>query len=151
MQNDGGRTWPATGTNPVRLGYKWVSNATGSTFPGVVRTPLASDVAPGQTVTLSIPVVAPVYPTNYTMYLDLYKENEFAFADKGIAPDDTPIGVAVDFKASYLVGGAPSFSAGETTTVSIVVTNAGRGTFPVTSSYPIDLAYHWATVGGANV
>src|SRR5207253_8134538 len=39
--NDGGRVWPATGVNPVRLGYKWVSNATGNTFPGANKSPLA--------------------------------------------------------------------------------------------------------------
>ena len=151
VTNDGGRTWPATGTNPVQLGYKWVSNATGNIFPGLTRVPLGADVPPGQTVTLMIPVVAPVYPTNYTMYLDLYKENEFAFADKGVAPDDTPTGVSVDFKATYNVQGAPTFAAGQTTAVPVTITNAGRGTFPVTSSYPIDLGYHWTTPNGVSV
>src|SRR5439155_18564385 len=139
VQNDGGRPWPASGTNVVRLGYKCVSNATGNTFPGANRVSLPSDVAPGATVTLVIPVTAPAYPTNYTMYLDLYKEHEFAFADKGIAPDDTPTGVAVDFKATYLVQGAPVFTAGQATTVPVTITNSGLGVLPTTNSYPVDL------------
>ena len=151
VQNDGGRTWPAFGVNPVRLGYKWVSNATGNTFPGLTRVNLPADVLTGQTVTLTIPVIAPVYPTNYTMYLDLYKENEFAFADKGVAPDDTPTGVSVDFKASYSPLSVPSFGAGQAVAVPLLITNLGKGTFPTTSSYPINLAYHWATVGGQSV
>ena len=57
--NDGGRVWPATGTNPVRLGYKWISNATGNVFPGANRAPLAVDVQPGATVNLVIPITAP--------------------------------------------------------------------------------------------
>jgi hypothetical protein len=148
VTNDGGRAWPASGLNPVRLGYKWVSNATGNTFPGANKVSLPADVAPGATITLAIPVTAPVYPTNYTMYLDLFKENEFAFADKGIAPDDTPTGVSVDFKATYLVQGAPVFTAGGTTTVPVTITNAGLGVLPTTSSYPVDLGFHWYTLGG---
>jgi hypothetical protein len=151
VANDGGRVWPAGGVNPVRLGYKWVSNSTGNTFPGANRTSLAGDVQPGQTVTLNVSVTAPAYPTNYTMYLDLYKENEFAFADKGIAPDDTPTGVSIDYKAGYAVQGQPAFTSGATTTVPITITNGGLGVFPTTSSFPVNLAYHWATVGGASV
>jgi N-acetylmuramoyl-L-alanine amidase-like protein len=154
--NDGGRTWPATGTNPVRLGYKWVSNATGNVFPGANRSPLAVDVQPGTTLNMVIPVTAPVYPTNYTLIIDLYKENEFAFADKGVAPDDTPTGVSVDFKAAYNVPvgavlTAPSFTAGQTVTVPVIVTNTGQGTFPTTSSYPVNLGYHWYNSAGAAV
>src|SRR3989442_4826659 len=109
------------------------------------------DVQPGQNVTLQIPVVAPPYPTNYTMYLDLYKENEFAFADKGIAPDDTPTGVSVDFKAGYQLGSQATFTAGQTTTVPVTITNLGRGTFPVTNSFPINLGYHWTSATGQTV
>src|SRR5207244_13359963 len=79
VANDGGRVWNATGADPVTLGYKWVSNATGNTFPGSVQVPLPFDVQPGMNVNLQIPVTATVYPTNYTMYLDSYKQNEFAF------------------------------------------------------------------------
>lgn len=156
VTNDGGRVWPAAGPNPVRLGYKWVSNATGNTFPGANRSPLAVDVPPGQTLNLVIPITAPVYPTNYTLVIDLYKENEFAFADKGVAPNDTPTGVSVDFKAAYSVpvGGvltAPAFTAGQVASVPVTVTNAGRGTFPVSSSYPVNLGYHWYNSAGAAV
>jgi hypothetical protein len=156
VTNDGGRVWPAAGVNPVRLGYKWVSNATGNTFPGANRAPLAVDVPPGQTLNLVIPITAPVYPTNYTLYIDLYKENEFAFADKGVAPDDTPTGVNVDFKAAYNVpvGGvltAPTFTAGQAASVPVTVTNTGQGTFPTTSSYPVNLGYHWNNSAGVPV
>jgi hypothetical protein len=154
--NDGGRVWPSAGTNPVRLGYKWVSNATGNVFPGANRSPLAVDVQPGTTLNMVIPITAPVYPTNYTLVIDLYKENEFAFADKGVAPNDTPTGVSVDFKAAYNVPvgavlTAPSFNAGQTVTVPVTVTNTGQGTFPTTSSYPVNLGYHWYNSAGVAV
>src|SRR5438445_129930 len=148
--NDGGRTWNATGAGPVKLGYKWVSDATGNTFPGPSLVPLPADVAPGQQVRLPIVVTAPQYPTNYTLYLDLYKENEFAFADKGIAPDDTPTGVSVDFKAGYQWS-APALTAGQTATVPVTITNLGRGIFPVTNSFPVNLGYHWLSASGQTV
>ena len=151
VANDGGRPWNASGAGPISLGYKWVSNATGNTFPGNVQVPLPFDVPPGQQVTLQIPVTAPVYPTNYTMYVDLYKQNEFAFADKGIAPDDTPTGVSVDFKAGYTFNATPQFTAGQTTTVPVTINNLGKGTFPVTNAYPVNLGYHWTTPAGATL
>ena len=151
IANDGGRVWNAAGTGPVQLGYKWVSNATGNTFPGVNRVSLPGDVQPGQSVTLQIPVTAPVYPTNYTISLDLYKQNEFAFADKGVADDDTNTGVSVDFKAGYTFNALPKFSPGQTASVPVTIRNMGNGTFPTTNAYPVQLSYHWSTAGGANV
>src|SRR5256886_8507366 len=151
VANDGGRIWNAAAPGPVQLGYKWVSNATANTFPGANRISLPSDVQPGQTISLQIPVTAPVYPTNYTMSLDLYKQNEFAFADKGIADNDTNTGVTVDFKAAYTFNSVPQFTAGQTATVPVTIRNMGNGTFPTTNAYPVNLAYHWTTSSGANV
>ena len=151
IANDGGRVWNAAGAGPVQLGYKWVSNATGNTFPGATKVSLPADVQPGQTISLQIPVTAPVYPTNYTMSLDLYKQNEFAFNDKGVADNDNTTGVSVDFKADYTFNSIPKFTAGQTTTVPVTVRNIGNGTFPTTNAYPVNLAYHWASVTGTNV
>ncbi|MEK6620107.1 MAG: N-acetylmuramoyl-L-alanine amidase, partial [Chloroflexota bacterium] len=149
VRNDGGRTWNAAGTNPVKLGYYWISTATGNRFEGALKMSLAQDVAPGQQVTLNIPVTAPVYPTNYTHVFDLYKENEFWFKDKGLRPDDTPVTVSTDFKATYQVGSPlPKLEAGKTVIVPVTVTNTGKGTFPVTSSYPVTLGYHWYDAAG---
>jgi N-acetylmuramoyl-L-alanine amidase-like protein len=151
LANDGGRVWNSAGAGPVQLGYKWVSNATGNTFPGTTRVSLPADVQPGQTITLQIPVTAPVYPTNYTMSLDLYKQNEFAFADKGVADNDTNTGVSVDFKAGYTFNATPQFTAGQTTSVPVTIRNMGNGTFPTTSAFPVNLSYHWTTASGASV
>ncbi|MDQ2969356.1 MAG: hypothetical protein M3R37_13715, partial [Actinomycetota bacterium] len=112
---------------------------------------LPGDVQPGQTITLQIPVTAPVYPTNYTMSLDLYKQNEFAFNDKGVADNDTNTGVSVDFKAGYTFNALPKFAAGQSATVPVTIRNIGNGTFPTTNAFPVNLAYHWTTPGGANV
>jgi hypothetical protein len=85
------------------------------------------------------------------MSLDLYKQNEFAFADKGIASNDNNTGLSVDFKAAYTFNATPQFTAGQTTTVPVTIRNIGNGTFPTTSSFPVNLAYHWTSTSGANV
>ena len=149
VRNDGGRTWPATGTNPVKVGYYWLSTSTGNRFDAPSRIALPRDVAPGQSVTLTLSITAPVYPTNYTLVLDLRKENEFWFRDKGLAPDDTQVTVGTDFKARYtLPATLPPFESGKIATVPVVVANTGLGTFPVTNSYPVTLGYHWYDARG---
>src|SRR5207247_2857265 len=110
-----------------QLGYKWVSNATGNTFPGANRVSLPGDVQPGQSISLQIPVTAPVYPTNYTVSLDLYKQNEFAFADKGIADHDNNTGVSVDFKPGYTFNAIPKFRAGANTHAEASSGTLGQG------------------------
>src|SRR2546430_13361956 len=151
LANDGGRVWNAAGAGPVQLGYKWVSNATRNTFSGANRVALPGDVQPGQTITMQIPATAPAHPTNYTMSIDLYKQNEFAFNDKGVADDDTSTGVSVDFKAAYTFNATPSFTAGQTATVPVTIRNIGNGIFPTTSAFPVNLAYHRTSASGANV
>jgi len=64
--------------------------------------------------------------------------------------------VNVDFKAAYNVPvgsilGAPAFTAGQVASVPVTVTNTGQGTFPTTSSYPVNLGYHWNNSAGVPV
>ncbi len=144
VTNDGGRVWPATGVDPVVLGYRWIDDATGKVTIGANFASLPSDVQIGQTVTLGIDVTAPmVSSSSYTMELDLYKQNEFWFKDKGIPPDPTPAGVGPDYRATYQVGAVPQQQIGQTFTVPVTVTNTGLGVFPATGATPVDLGYHW--------
>ncbi|MGH2499290.1 MAG: N-acetylmuramoyl-L-alanine amidase [Candidatus Limnocylindria bacterium] len=142
VRNDGGRPWPAGGSNPVRLGYYWTSDATGNEFPSSTRAPLPADVPVGQTVTLTIPVTAPPYPTNYTLALDLVKEGEFWFKDKGVPPATTSVAAGIDPRATYTVTPV-AFTASQTATVPVTVRNDGTSIFPITSAYPVNLGYHW--------
>lgn len=151
IRNDGGRVWNAAGTNPVKVGYYWISTATGNRFEGASKASLPNDVAPGQSVSLVLPINAPVYPTNYSLVLDLHKENEFWFQDKGLRPDDTEVTVGIDWKAQYTAPILPKFESGKITTVPITITNIGLGTFPITSSYPVNLGYHWYDAAGQTV
>ena len=85
------------------------------------------------------------------MELDLYKKNVFWFKDKGIPPDPTPIGVGLDFKASYVVTAVPTIGIGQTVAVPVTITNTGQGTFPTLTSQPVDLGYHWYDLTGKTV
>ncbi|MHB8632081.1 MAG: N-acetylmuramoyl-L-alanine amidase, partial [Candidatus Limnocylindria bacterium] len=144
VTNDGGRPWPATGVDPVVLGFRWIDDSTGTVTTGTTFANLPADVQPGQTVTLSIAVTAPVAASpSYTMELDLYKRNEFWFKDKGIPADPTPIGVGADYRATYQVAAVPQLQIGQTITVPVTVNNVGQGIFSATSSTPVDLGYHW--------
>ncbi len=151
LLNDGGRPWPNTGVNPVKITYQWTSASTGNTFPGALKASLPSTVQPGQEITVTFPVTAPLYPTSYRLRLDLEKENEFRFGDRGVAPDDTSIAVLLDAKAGYQVGTIPPTSAGQTVTVPVTVTNRGSGVFPTTGANPVTLGYHWYDAQGRTV
>ncbi|HEX9269456.1 MAG TPA: N-acetylmuramoyl-L-alanine amidase [Candidatus Limnocylindria bacterium] len=148
VTNDGGRAWPATGVNPVVLGYRWIDDATGAVTIGNNFSNLPTDVQTGQGLTLAIAVTAPLTSANYTLELDLYKQNEFWFKDKGIPPDPTPIGVGLDFHASYLVGAVPPIGLGQTVIVPVTVTNTGQGIFPTQIANLVDLGYHWYDSAG---
>ena len=151
VQNDGGRTWNASGVDPVTIGYYWIDSATGKRLDAP-RQALPKDVAPGEQITLTLAVTAPQYPGSYTMVLDLYKENEFWFRDKGLAPDDTPVNVAPDFKAAYTMNGQlPTFQANQAYAVPLIVTNLGNGIFPIANANPVDLGYHWYDASGKAV
>jgi len=151
VTNDGGRPWNAAGVDPVMLGYRWIDDASGVVTTGKNFASLAADVLAGQTVTLSIPVTAPVASANYVMELDLVKQAEFWFKDKGIPPDPTPIGVGLDFHATYQVGAVPAIGIGQTVAVPVTVTNSGQGTFPTLTTKPVDLGYHWYDQTGKTV
>jgi len=149
VTNDGGRVWAATGVNPVVLGYRWIDDATGRVTVGANFANLAADVQAGQTVTLGIDVAAPMTASaSYTMELDLYKQNEFWFKDKGIPPDPTPTGVGPDYRATYAVGAVPQLQIGQTVAVPVTVTNTGLGVFPAAGATPVDLSYHWYDQSG---
>jgi hypothetical protein len=151
VTNDGGRVWPASGVNPVVLGYRWIDDGTGAVTVGQNFVNLPTDVQPGQAVTLNIPVTAPSNPSNYFLELDLYKQNEFWFKDKGIPADRSPVGIGLDFRAAYQIPVLPQLSLGATATVPVTIVNTGQSIFPTLTSTPVDLGYHLYDATGKTV
>ena len=151
VTNDGGRVWPAGGVNPVVLGYRWIDDGTGAVTVGKNFVNLPADVTPGQTVTLNIPVTAPAIPNNYVLELDLYKQNEFWFKDKGIPADQSPVGIALDFRATYQLPAVPQLTLGQPASIPVTITNTGQSRFPTLTSTPVDLGYHLYDATGRTI
>src|SRR5213075_467729 len=76
VTNIGTQTWPAAGTNKVRLGvyFAGASDAVGAWSKEPARFALTSDVAPGKSVTFNVKVTAPSTPGTYVLRDRMVKE-----------------------------------------------------------------------------
>jgi hypothetical protein len=82
VQNTSHERWPSRGATRVQLSYHWTDADGRTTVRGGPRTPLPSDVPPGETVTLVQRLLAPEVPGDYTVTLDLVREQVAWFSDK---------------------------------------------------------------------
>jgi uncharacterized repeat protein (TIGR01451 family) len=80
--NTGTQTWNATGTNFVKQGvyFNGPSDAIGAGQTEPLRFVLPNDVAPGQTVSIAVTILAPTTPDTYVQRNRLVKENVAWFA-----------------------------------------------------------------------
>jgi SpoIID/LytB domain protein len=141
VTNSGTVPWPISGPTPVTLSYHW-HDATGSTvvWDGL-RTPLAADVMPGQTVTVQARVTSPATSGSYKLTFDLVRENVAWFASLGSAPAPLAIVVApVTYAAQYGVQVSAASFIGETRSLPVSVTNSGN--VPWNAANPVNLSYH---------
>jgi len=96
LKNSGNWSWPISGNNPVKVGYRWLT-LDGRDVPtelwSAIRTALPSSVTPGATITINADVVAPRALGPLNLQLDLVEEGVTWFSDKGIAPLNLPIDV----------------------------------------------------------
>lgn len=81
VKNAGIAVWPdlkSTGNKPwgaVRIGYRWLPNPSRSaTAYGRARGNLPAPLAPGQSATLGLDVIAPPKPGRYRIQFDLVQE-----------------------------------------------------------------------------
>ena len=148
VTNTGNQTWPAGGSNPIRLGLHFAS-APGlpwSSWLSDQRVALPNDLAPGQSATISVSVTAP--PTNQATVLEaqLLKEQQFWFYPTG------PVAVTVAapaWAAGYDVSQVPhQWTAGQTQTIALTVTNTGNQSWPAGGGNPVRLGLHFARASG---
>jgi len=144
VRNDGRSLWVNTGSQAVRLGYRWIS-AGGISTEGP-RTNLPRSVAAGETVTLpAVTVRAPVKPGYYRLELDLVAGASDWFAEHG-SPIWYKDGLQVGprYRAAWLSVAAPSQgTVGTTVTFPVRVRNDGAFTWPPDGSRPVHLTYKW--------
>jgi hypothetical protein len=146
IKNDGLATWPAAGANPIRIAAH-TFGATGQpvSWDGE-RTSLPADVAPGQSVTTSVIVNAPVTAGTYTVKVDLVREAVAWLSSYGVAPATIALQDVEDYRATFQLPTTPVSSAAPA--ISVTVTNTSITTWANTGPNLVDLSSHWLAADG---
>lgn len=96
VKNTGQQTWPSTGVlSPhkfVNLAHSWLDADGKLMHPG--RTALPGNHAPGDVVTLMVPLHAPAEPGLYTLRFTMIQEGVSFFDRRGARPLDFKISVS---------------------------------------------------------
>jgi hypothetical protein len=147
--NTGNQTWRAGGATPVHLGVHFASAIGGypnnATWLTDQRTALPNDLAPGGRATLMVTAQAPLNP-GAVLEAEMVLETRFWFSDW--APLKT-MGGSPTWNANYDMSAAPrTWTAGQSQTFAITVTNTGNMVWPAGGSNPVHLGLHFATAPG---
>lgn len=94
LENAGSATWRSHAQTGVRLAYHWLDPLGNPIVWDGTRTALPYPVAPGHTIELDVPLVAPRPPGGYLVSFDLVEEYRFWFGEVGSATLDVPVEVA---------------------------------------------------------
>ncbi|MFN2520942.1 MAG: SpoIID/LytB domain-containing protein [Candidatus Limnocylindria bacterium] len=94
VSNYGQRTWPAGGPNPVHLSYHIFSAAGGTVVWDGARGALPVDLAPGQTVNVTLSAQFPATAGGYVFAWDLVQEGAAWFSSLGVPPKREAVNVA---------------------------------------------------------
>src|SRR5438270_707707 len=154
ITNVGNQVWPAAGGNPVHLGLHFASSIGGwpneqasgmTSWRTDQRVNLPSDVPPGTSVTWNVTATAPSVAAP-VLEAEMVKEQQFWFSDW------TPVSLAATpsvWASSFDLASIPqNWSAGQTQTFTVNVTNNGNQTWPASGSNPVHLGVHFAASAG---
>jgi kumamolisin len=146
VTNTGNQTWPAGGSNPVRLGIHFTNGS--GTWYSDQRYNLSGDLAPGASASLSIAVTAPSNSGSLVLEYQMVKESQFWFSQ--VADVNVTVAMAViAWSASYSVATTPTnWSTGQTLTYTVSITNTGNQTWPAGGSNPVRLGIHFTNGSG---
>ncbi|MBM4421445.1 MAG: hypothetical protein FJ034_07700 [Chloroflexi bacterium] len=146
VRNDGIAPWAAGGPTPVRLAAHIVDPLGNTVLWDGPRTLLTADVPPGQSVTTSLTIPAPVAPGIYRVRGDLVQEGVTWFSTQGAPVAEVSLTVVGDFRATIQVPAGPI--ARTNPTVQVSVTNTSAVTWPIDGSVVVSLAPHWYDAQG---
>jgi spore germination protein YaaH len=145
LTNVGNSTWPAGTSSPVHLGLHFMP-AGATSWLTDQRVELPADVAPGQSVTITVTTTAPATTNAVTLEVQMVKEQQFwfrQFADVRVRLQPPT------WLAGYDMRAAPSsWTAGQTQTFDVTVFNAGNQTWPATGSNQVRVSLHFAPAPG---
>src|SRR3989441_5855921 len=154
--NNGTQTWPAGGSKPVQLGLHHATSAGGfrnyinsglTAWVTDERFNLPNDVAPGQTVSVSVSPTAPSRTGPLLLEAEMLKEQQFWF-DQWQSNRIT-ITPAV-WTAGYDLSDMPrNWNPNQVQTFPVQVINTGNQTWRAGGSNPVRLGMHFtAALGG---
>jgi hypothetical protein len=109
VENAGSAQWRTRGVEDgLFLSYHWLDERGNPIVWDGARTPLERIVAPGETLTQSMHVRAPIPPGGYRFAVDLVEEHRFWVAELGNEPWEEEVDVAPrDAAAARVFGAAP--------------------------------------------
>jgi hypothetical protein len=157
VTNKGNVTWPSTGYTEVDMDLHFATSAGGSTnmahWVTSLALPLGADLAPNATATVTFTIAPP--PGATVLEALMIKEHLFWFDTVTPSPQQwAPVNVTVApavYTATYGLTNIPAtWTAGQSQTFQVTVTNTGNMTWPSTGYYEFDLDFHFTTVVGGS-
>jgi hypothetical protein len=94
LENGGAATWRSRGTDGLQVSYHWLDLHRNAIVWDGPRTPFPGPVAPGETVALDVPLVAPRPPGRYVLRFDLVEEHRFWLSELGVGMLELEVDVA---------------------------------------------------------
>jgi hypothetical protein len=140
--NTGAVTWPASGPNPIHVSYHWLTADGSVVVWDGARASLPTDVAPGQSAVVSVPVTSPEKLGGYVLRVDLVQEGVAWFSGQGVAARDFAINVTNGYAASYAVGPVTPLQPGGRLAVPVTIRNDGLATWTAAGANPLHVAAH---------
>ena len=110
LTNSGALTWREAGDKPFRLAARWQTADGASELPAQPKWDLPHPVAPGESITLSVPLRAPNRAGSYRLIWDMLHEGVNWFDARGDAPTSSQVvvvGTATADEAEPVVAGPP--------------------------------------------
>lgn len=97
LRNDSSRTWPARGSEAIRLSYRWFSS-NNEVLPGDTYSRREArfffHLAADNRITLSLDISAPATAGSYILRWDLIEGAETWFSEQGVPTLDVAVGIA---------------------------------------------------------
>lgn len=91
LTNSGALAWRDVGNKPFRLAARWQTADGQSELPEQPKWALPRPVAPGESITLSVPLRAPARPGTYRLIWDMLHEGVNWFDARGDAPTSSRV------------------------------------------------------------
>src|ERR1700736_5506337 len=153
ITNNGNQTWPSTGYTEVDFDLHFTTVSGGSApqshWLNSQAFALPANLAPSASVTLNV-TFAPPANASGTMFLEaeMIKEHQFWFAQQSAVSVTV---AAPTWSAQYNLTNVPTtWTAGQSKTFTVTVTNNRNQTWPSTGYTEVDLDFHFTTVTGVS-